>query len=68
MRSDKIICWILFMCLISYSPPMQAQTVSVIEDPSITSLMNQFIQINKSKSEIVGWRIQLSASTDRKGH
>ncbi|MCP3931469.1 MAG: SPOR domain-containing protein [Bacteroidetes bacterium] len=43
-----------------------AQGVVVKEDPAISSLVNRFIEINRSKGFIEGWRIQILATTDRR--
>ena len=44
---------------------MVAQNVIVTEEEKITQLMDQFVEINKSKTNIEGWRIQILATTDR---
>lgn len=44
--------------------PLNAQTI--IEDSGISSVMNHFSQINKSKTETNGYRIQLIVTRDRR--
>ena len=52
---------LVFVCSIGLS----AQGVSFNEDPVVSKMMNRFVEINKSKTHIEGWRIQILATTDR---
>jgi len=42
-----------------------AQEITVAEDYPIEAMMNKFVELNKSETTVSGWRIQLSATTDR---
>ena len=42
-----------------------SQNVIVNETPAITQLVEKHIELNRAKSTIDGWRIQLFATTDR---
>jgi hypothetical protein len=44
---------------------VQAQGVKYKEDPVISEMMDRFVQINKSKETVEGWRIQIMATNDR---
>ncbi len=47
--------------------PGKAQSqVQIIEDPSITKIMAQYIQENKAISHLTGWRISVITTTDRR--
>lgn len=39
-------------------------SISVIEGPKISELMNRFAELNKAKGTVSGWRIQIMATTD----
>ncbi len=45
---------------------LHAQTVTVVEEPLISQMMARFKELNKSEKNINGWRIQITATTDRK--
>lgn len=49
--------------LISFG--LNAQNVQIFEEQAITDMMNRFVEINKSKANVDGWRIQILATTDR---
>lgn len=42
-----------------------AQGIIVKEAPAVAQLMQKFIEYNRTKPELDGWRIQLLATTDR---
>lgn len=42
-----------------------AQSVEINEDPIITNMMERWIELNKARNNIDGWRIQILATTDR---
>ncbi|MEZ4935518.1 MAG: SPOR domain-containing protein [Saprospiraceae bacterium] len=44
---------------------LQAQSISETVEPKVSQLMQRFIDQNKSKTTVQGWRIQLLATTDR---
>ena len=59
--------FLLIICLlISGTYAVNAQNVQTKEDPLITMMMEKFIEINKAKNNIDGWRIQILATTDRR--
>jgi SPOR domain len=43
-----------------------AQKGSLTEDPTVTKMMTQFAENNKTKRTVDGWRIQIASTTDRK--
>jgi SPOR domain len=45
---------------------VNAQKVQINEDPAITEMMSVWTQSNTERPKIVGWRIQILSSTDRK--
>lgn len=45
---------------------LKAQNIYVNEEPSITSLMNKYIEWNAEKDYIDGWRIQIINTDDRR--
>jgi uncharacterized protein Veg len=55
---------ILFFLL--FSMAVQAQKISINENPAVSSMMNRFAEINKQKKTSSGWRIQIASTTDRK--
>ena len=63
MRSLLFLCCFLFALLISAN--VQAQNIQYNEDPVITNLMERFIELNKAKTTVEGWRIQILATNDR---
>lgn len=44
---------------------VEAQNISINEQAAITQMMQRFVEINRSKVAVDGWRIQLLATTDR---
>ena len=42
-----------------------AQNVVIEEDDPIGAMMDRYVELNKSKSVIAGWRVQIMASPDR---
>lgn len=56
-----MICSFLMICFFQ----VNGQNVQIIEEPLISDMMSKFIEINKSNTEIEGWRIQILATTDR---
>ena len=60
----QILFLVLFFSL-TFTHFADAQKVSINEDPVITQMMDRFIQINKSKTSVNGWRIQIVATPDR---
>lgn len=58
----KILLSLFFVTSIA---ALQAQTISETVEPKVSQLMQRFIDQNKSKTTVQGWRIQLLATTDR---
>ena len=55
---------VLFLiCSLSFS--IDAQSVTISEDATISRMVGRSVQINRSKGRISGWRIQLIATTNR---
>lgn len=63
MRS-KLLIPIILICAL-FAVEAQAQGVKYKEDPVIADMMDRFVEINKSKSTVEGWRIQIMATNDR---
>ena len=45
--------------------PASAQNLVLEEDPLITQMVERYVESNKSKTNIEGWRLQILATTDR---
>ena len=61
--------WIMRMFLISLVSLMitvSLQGQSLHEDPAVTQLMDDFVEYNKTHTEVRGWRIQVLSTTDRR--
>ncbi len=56
---------LLIACFFAITFGVHAQNIQIKEDPLVTMMVNRFVEINKSKSNIDGWRIQILATTDR---
>lgn len=59
--------FILFMLVLTFRAAMaqEVQNIQIKEDPAISTLMNQYIEGNKQRPFINGWRLQILATTDR---
>ena len=55
----------IISCFLFFSVGLQAQ-VLINEDASVTGLVQQHIDENRTNYTISGWRIQLMATTDRR--
>ena len=44
---------------------INAQNVQINEEEKIAAMMERYAEINKAKTSIEGWRIQILATTDR---
>jgi len=53
---------VLFLGL---SLPLGAQEIKIEVDEPVGAMMNEFVEQNKAKSTIEGWRIQILSTTDR---
>ncbi len=60
----SFIPWTLIFVLASFYPAF-SQNTTIKEDPMITRMMEKFIENNKSRTSIEGWRLQILATTDR---
>ena len=56
---------LLIAVLFAVGLQLQAQNIQLKEEPMISLMMDKFIDINKSSSNLEGWRIQILATTDR---
>jgi hypothetical protein len=43
-----------------------AQKVVIKEEPVITQMMAKFVEKNKQKKTLAGWRVQIASTTDRR--
>jgi len=59
--------FILFVLVLTFRAAMaqEVQNIQIKEDPAISTLINQYIEGNKQRSFINGWRLQILATTDR---
>ena len=57
--------FLFLVLLLSWCSLGNAQDVQIFEEPMITRMMDRFVEINKSKANVDGWRIQILATTDR---
>lgn len=57
---------IIIGCLLLWSQFSLAQKVTINEDPIISQMMKKFVEVNKQKKSVSGWRIQISSTTDRR--
>ena len=56
---------LFIICFFGLLQHVDAQNIQVKEDPLIAMMMDKFVEINKSRNNIDGWRIQILATTDR---
>jgi hypothetical protein len=42
------------------------QKIAINEDPVIQQMMEKFVELNKQKKVVSGWRVQISSTTDRR--
>lgn len=57
--------WIVFIFLIAAGQG-QAQNIHINESAKVDQLMNEYINRNKAKTDMQGYRIQLIATTERR--
>ncbi|MEP7194940.1 MAG: hypothetical protein ABI851_00360 [Saprospiraceae bacterium] len=58
---------LLFSIVILHSAISSAQSsIQVNEDPKITSMMNQYMRINRSITHVSGWRVTVITTSDRR--
>lgn len=59
---------LLFLVLLaglSFTTDLQAQGIQYKADPVISDMLDRFEEINKSKTTVGGWRLQIMATNDR---
>lgn len=56
---------LLLLGLFSLVTTTQAQNITISEQAAISQMMQRFVEINKARVAVEGWRIQLLATTDR---
>ncbi len=61
MRGIILCCFLLFAL-----SDIQAQNITINEDPAISRMMIRMLDINRSQNRVDGWRIQILATTDRR--
>lgn len=57
---------VIFIGLMLLAQIVSAQKVSINEDPVISQMMKKFVEVNKQKKSVSGWRIQIYSTTDRR--
>lgn len=57
-------CWILLLIL-GCSSTLNAQEIQLNEDPKIAQLLRNWTNENRATPSVEGWRVQVTASTDR---
>lgn len=62
----RISITILFISCMHLNMGAQLMNVKINEAPVVSQMMEKFVEINKAKTKIPGWRIQLLATTDRR--
>jgi len=55
-----------FLLLFAFGPVVTAQNIQVEEEYNVSRMMARFGELNKMRSTVPGWRIQLVATTDRR--
>lgn len=55
----------LFAILLFCSAGLNAQNILIEEDDPIGPMMERYIELNKAKSRVAGWRVQIMATPDR---
>lgn len=61
----KIPAYLFLFFLLVGIHPLCSQSVTIHEDPIITQMVERYVENNKSKTNIEGWRLQILATTDR---
>lgn len=64
MQRAFLAFYILLMCFGAVMA-QGLQNIQIKEDPAISALMGQYIEGNRQKPYINGWRLQILATTDR---
>jgi len=56
----------LLLLLFLHMQTLSAQNIKVEAEYAVDKMMTRYAEINKMKTEVAGWRIQLVATTDRR--
>ncbi|MDX1942868.1 MAG: SPOR domain-containing protein [Saprospiraceae bacterium] len=56
---------ILLLLAVGCTLALNAQNIQIKEEPVITQMMERFAEVNKSKTSVEGWRVQVLATPDR---
>lgn len=56
----------LLLIILTASISIEAQNITVNEDPAITQMMNKYLMENRSSNLVKGWRIQIITTSDRR--
>lgn len=46
--------------------PSWSQKILIKEDPTVAQMMKKFVELNKQKKNVSGWRVQIASTTDRR--
>lgn len=57
--------FVLFLLSCLLSVPAMAQKIEIKEQPLIAQMMDQFVESNKARNTVDGWRIEILATTSR---
>lgn len=63
IKSMRVV--LIIIGIFSYSICCSGQSINIMEDPSITLLLEKQIELNRLKETVEGWRIQIYSTTDR---
>ena len=58
--------YFIFLTLLFISNFGFCQKIVINEDPVVQQMMKKFVELNKQKKMVSGWRIQISSTTDRR--
>jgi len=58
-------CLFILISILSYSICCSGQNINIIEDPSISVLLEKHVELNRLQETVEGWRIQIYSTTDR---
>lgn len=55
----------LILCLVAMFPISKMTGQSLTEEPGVAYMMKRFVEINRDRTEFMGYRIQIMFSSDR---
>ncbi len=64
-NTNRLLYLLGILVTMAIANPAQAQNIQITEDPLIAKMMERFVEINKARTSVEGWRIQVLATTDR---